>query len=125
MTVIPPKLRKEMESDPEYSRCALQGLLQDRIGSCGGRVTREHALYYANRKIQEKYAIPPICAKHHGVDSYLDGGTASKEIRVWVALNRASDEQLQSISKVVNYPRERSRLNVIYGPYISPVIPKQ
>lgn len=119
------KLRKDVEDDPEYKRCALQGLLLDIIGPCAGRVTREHAMYYANKKIQEKWAIPPICAKHHGVDVYQDGtGHAPKEIRVWVALNRATDEDLLRFSKVVNYTRERSRLNDKYGDYVAPLIPK-
>lgn len=114
-----------MDRDPEYKRCALQGLLPELIGNCDGRVTREHALYYANKKIQEKYAVPPICAKHHGVDQYQDGGSCPKEIRVWVALNRATPEELHFISKVVNYIRERDRLNNKYGVYIAPVLPKE
>lgn len=125
MSVIPQRIRREMEADPEYRRCALLGLLPALIGPCAGRITREHALYYSSKKVQEKYAIPPICAKHHGVDEYLDGGTASKEIRVWVALNRATEDELRSISKVINYTRERDRLNEIYGQYIYPPIPKQ
>lgn len=121
MTVIPQRIRKEMESDPEYTQCSLKGLLPDIIGSCDGRITREHVIYFASKKVQEKWAIPPICAKHHGVDLYLDGSTASKEIRVWVALNRATDEEIHYVSKVVNYSRERERLNAKYGVWKTPV----
>lgn len=113
-----------MDASPEYARCALNGLLLDLIGNCDGRITREHAMYYASKKVQLIWAIPPICAKHHGVEEYLDGGTASKEIRVWVALNRATDEDLRAVSKVVNYSRERERLNAKYGEYAAPKVPK-
>lgn len=123
MTTIPTSLRRDMETDPRYLRCDLQNLLVNLIGYCDGRITREHAIYYANKKVQEKWAIPPICAKHHGVDQYQDNGTASKEIRVWVALNRATDEELRSVSKVVNYFRERGRLNMKYGKYVCPTYP--
>lgn len=124
MTTIPQKTRKQMSVDPEYTRCALQGLLPDLIGTCAGRVTREHALYYASKKVQEQYAIPPICAKHHGVDEYQDGGSCPKEVREWVALNRATDDDLRAISKAVNYFRKREVLNQKYGVYVAPLIPK-
>lgn len=119
-TVMPKKLREDIGNDPEYTRCALLGLLLPLIGPCEGRITREHAIYFAGKKFQTRWAIPPICAKHHGVDLFQDGGTASKEIRVWVALNRATTEELSRISRVVNYLRERDRLNAKYGPYLPP-----
>lgn len=122
-TSMPAALRADVGQDPEYSRCALQGLLLSLVGPCDGRVTREHAVYYAGKKVQLKWAIPPICAKHHGVDSYQDGGTAAKEIREWVALNRATDEELFSKSKVVNQARRRDYLNGKYGVYVAPPIP--
>jgi hypothetical protein len=119
-------LREEVGQDPEYTRCALQGLLLAIIGPCGGRVTREHAMTYANKKIQEKWAIPPICAAHHGVDQYQDAPTeAKKEIRVWVALNRATDEELARFYKATpSYFFQRDRLNGKYGVYVPPPIPR-
>lgn len=122
-TVMSKKLREEVGQDPEYSRCALQGLLEGVIGQCHGRVTREHAIYFAGRKLQIRWAIPPICSKHHGVDQYQDGGTAIKEIRVWVALNRATEDELYAISKVTDYRRELQRLNRKYGAYVAPPVP--
>ena len=124
-TVMSARLRQEVGEDPEYTRCALQGLLRGVISPCGGRVTREHAIIFAGKKVQEKWAIPPICAAHHGVDAYQDAPTQThKEIRVWVAVNRATDEELFRYSKAVNYLRERDRLNAKYGVYIAPPIPK-
>lgn len=124
-SVMSKALRADVGADPEYSRCALQGLLSEIIGPCAGRVTREHAMYFKGSKIQKKWAIPPICACHHGVDEYQDGpGEAPKIVRQWVALNRATDEELREVSKAVNYINERDRLNKIYGEYTPPPIPK-
>lgn len=124
-SVMSAELRTQIGKDPEYSRCALQGLLSDKIAPCAGRVTREHALIHAGKKIQERWAIIPCCAAHHGVDFYQDAPTeVSKEIRVWVALNRATDEELIRHSKVVKYLQMREYLNGKYGIYIPPVIPK-
>lgn len=118
------ELRKALGIDPEYSRCAFTGI-DHPAGECEGRVTREHALIYAGKKIQKRWAIIPCCAKHHGVDQFQDHGTLVKEMNVWVALNRATDEELLEVSKAVDYIRERSFLNAKYGPYVLPKIPKQ
>lgn len=123
-SVMGESLRTEVGQDPEYTRCALKNILLSTIGPCGGRVTREHAIIFAGKKVQEKWAIIPCCAAHHGVDQYQDAPTqARKEIRVWVALNRATDEEIQSVSKVENYSRRKAFLNQKYGRYISPPIP--
>lgn len=124
-SVMSSALRADIEKDLEYKRCALTGLLKNIISPCEGRVTREHALIHAGKKIQEKWAIPPICSSHHGVDGFQDAPTeVHKEIRVWVALNRATDDELVRHSKAVNYIRMRSYLNDKYGPYVPPPIPK-
>lgn len=115
-------LRAELEQDPEYTRCALKDI-SDILGQCGGRVTREHALIYAGKKIQERWAIIPLCARHHAVDQYQDAGTMVKQRNIWVALNRATDSELAAISKVTDYRWERERLNKEYGPYVPPPVP--
>lgn len=117
-----PSLRKDIGEDPEYSRCSLQGI--SFVDECEGRITREHALIYAGKKIQEKWAIIPLCAKHHAVDQFQDAGTMVKQRNVWVALNRATPEELRRFSKAVNYERMRATLNEEFGVYVSPVIPK-
>lgn len=113
------ELRKEIENDPEYWSCMLAP-----YHTCEGRLTNEHALYYANKKVQRKFAIVKVCAAGHGVDMYQDSSKElPKRMRVWVALNRATEEELLSISKVVNYTRERDRLNAEFGPYSPPLVP--
>lgn len=114
MKAIPKKLKDEILLDPFYKTCALYG---HREHVCEGRITFEHAIIFAGRQLQEKFAIIPLCAKAHEVDSFQDAGTMRKGMNMWVALNRARDEELFSISKAINYTHERDRLNAIYGIY--------
>lgn len=118
MNNIPQRLRKEIDRDPQYKICSLKG-----HGTCSGRITMEHTLIYAGRQIQEKWSIIPLCALHHEVDFFQDAHTMEKEKNVWVALNRATDDELIKYSKAVNYLRERRRLNEKYGLYVSPPLP--
>lgn len=119
-TYMAPELRKEIEGDPEYQICAFRDV-EHPAGPCDGRVTREHAVIVAGRKVQERWAIIPCCAKHHAVDSFQDAGTLRKDMNIWVALNRATDDELLAVSKAVDYIRERARLNAQYGPWRRPL----
>lgn len=110
MRAIPAKLRKQIDSDPYYKKCARAD-----EGNCSGRITIEHAIIHAGRQLNELWALLPICAYHHAVDQYQDGGDLNKEKHLWLALNRATDSELEAISKAINYKRERERLNNIYG----------
>jgi len=103
MRPIPKKLRDEMADDPYYSMCA-----REVDGGCSGRITWEHAIIYAGKQLNEKFAIIPLCEYHH-----LGEGLV-KEINVCIALNRATEQELQAISKAINYQRERDRLNNLY-----------
>lgn len=108
MRTIPQKLKKEILSDPYYRNCAREG------GDCDGRITWEHAIIYAGRQLNEKWAIIPLCTFHHAVDRHQDGGDLNKEFNVLIALNRATEAELLSVGKVVNYVRMRSMLNLKY-----------
>jgi len=110
MRPIPPKLREQMANDPYYKKCAR---IMD--GGCDGSITWEHALIFAGRQVNEPWAIIPICEYHHAVGKHQDGGNLLKEKNVWIALNRATDEQLSAVSKAINYKNMRERLNKIYG----------
>lgn len=110
MRPISPRVKKILDERKQV--CARR-----KDGGCAGRLTREHALTYANRQIDEAWAIIFLCARHHAVDEYQDGGDLQKEKNVWIALNQASDAELLKYSKVINYLRERARLNEQYGIY--------
>ncbi len=118
-TVIPKKMRSEMAIDPAYSVCSLTGV---KGHVCGGEVTWEHAMYFAGKKVQEKWAIIPLCARGHAVNGFQDAGTMNKELNQWVALNRANDEELRQISKSEDYFYTRDRLNEKYGVWKEPLL---
>lgn len=110
---IPKKLRAEMGNDPFYSLCARNIVLNDHICHAdpltGKLIDWEHAIRYAGSKVNEKWAIIPACWWSHR------GPGLKKEIHVWIALNRATDEELLAHSKAIDLIRERARLNAIYG----------
>ncbi len=117
-TTIPRKLRAELALDPEYRICSLDGYPGH---VCAGRITWEHAIIYGGKKVQERWAIIPLCARAHDVDFYQDGHNMVKELNVWVALNRATPQELRLHSKVVPYTDMLARLNAKYGVWQIPV----
>lgn len=112
MNNIPTKLRRELAADPYYKHCAREGLQGH---ECAGRITWEHAMYYAGTQLQKRWAVIPLCAKAHNVDAWQDCGDLDKEINVWIALNRAGDEDMLEISKSRDYFLYRGYLNRKYG----------
>lgn len=114
MRKIPPSLLKEILADPYYKKCAVAFR-----GGCKGRITIEHAIIYAGRQVNEKWGLVPICAYHHEVDQYQDGGGMNKELNMMVALNRATDEDLDKMAggdktKSAYYKQQRKYLNEKY-----------
>lgn len=109
MRKIPEKLKKEILADPYYKVCARKN------DDCDGRITWEHAIIYAGRQLNEKWAIIPLCTYHHSVDLHQDGPGLDKAINVWIALNRATDAELFAVSKVTPYHFLRETLNKKYG----------
>lgn len=93
------KLREEMASDSYYSRCARFD------ADCRGRITWEHALIYAGRQVNEKFAIIPLCVYHH-----LGAGLVKKENQR-IALERATDDDLKK------YPRLRQLKEYLTSSY--------
>lgn len=87
MRPIPKKLRDELAADPFMKQC-----LRLQEGTCKGRITWEHAWSYANRQINEKWAIVPLCEHHHFVD-------LKKHIGQLASLNRATKEDLAKYSR--------------------------
>lgn len=95
-----------MQADPYYKVCARM-----RDGSCAGRITWEHAIIYKGQQLNEKWAIIPLCEYHHAVGQYQDGGDLDKNENIRIAVNRATDEELQRISRAIDYIALRERLN--------------
>lgn len=107
MRKISPQVKKELEKEPNV--CARRF-----DGECDGRITWEHTLIFGGKQIDEVWAIIKICEFHHAVNRHQDGSGLDKQKNIWIALNRATDEELEKYSKVVNYKKERERLNKIY-----------
>lgn len=112
MRKIAPELKTLLLSDSDYKKCLRQVWLQDHV--CRGRITWEHAIIYKGQQLNERWAIIPICAYAHSVDKWQDSGILNKEINEWIAINRATDEELQAVSKAVNYKQKREYLNGKY-----------
>ncbi len=110
MSKIPPKLLADILADPYYKKCC-----RAEDGGCDGRITFEHAIIFAGRQVQKKWCILPLCTYHHAVNEHQDGGNLIKAKNVWIALNRATDQELEEVSKVVPYKFMRQRLNETYG----------
>lgn len=119
MRQISRKVRKQIDEDPGYKVCMLKAYSPH---ICGGRLTREHALIHAGKQVDAKFAIISCCAKGQEVDQYQDAHTMDKNLNRWVALNRATDEEIEILSKVINYRRLRDQLNAMYGKYIAPTV---
>ena len=100
MRAIPKKLLNEMLSDPYYLVCARRNL------DCNGRITFEHAFTYAQRQINEKWAIIPLCWNHHL------GNKLDKNKNRLIALKRATKQDLLKYQKV-NWEQELKRLEAV------------
>lgn len=113
MNKIPPKLRQEMADDPYYKRCARADIFNDHICRpdplSGKMIEWEHTLTFKGSQLQKKWAIIPICWLVHR------GGMMVKEINVMIALNRATETELNEISVAVDYVALRDRLNKKYA----------
>ena len=109
MRKIPAEHKKVIDSDPYFKKCARQSY------NCAGRITIEHALIFGGKQIAELWNYIPLCAYHHAVEQYQDGGDLKKELNIKIALNRATDDELRKYSKAIDYIKMRTRLNMIYG----------
>ena len=95
MSHIPKKLLALILADPFYKKCARDRSAEPflQVSDCDGRITFEHALMYAGKQIQEKFAILPLCVWHHLGDG-LD-----KRWNITMAMSRATEEDKKK------YPR--------------------
>ena len=121
-TIIPRRIRLELSVDPQRYTCALKNFPGH---VCEGRITREHATYYAGKKIQERWAIIFLCANGHGVDLHQDApGQLPKEVRQWVALNQATISELEKYDRAFpSFLNQRKYLNDVFGEYTPPALP--
>jgi len=111
MNNMPPKLRKEMHKDPFYDVCIherYRGLIGD------GPLTWEHAIIYARKQVQEKWAIVPCRQSFNNDVSGID-----KDFNRYVALCRATEADLAKYPKR-DWKQELERLKGMFD-----ITPKQ
>jgi hypothetical protein len=100
MRPIPKKLRDILNKDPFMAVCCLAD------SECDGRIEFDHAVEYRGRQVNEIWAIVPVCEHHHAGQQY-------KERRQLVALNRATVQELEAMSKT-NWIQRRDYLRTKY-----------
>lgn len=81
---------------------------------CEGRITREHALIYAGRQIDEAWAIVLLCAKAHNVDQFQDCGILDKRINEWIAVCRMTRRDEKRYPRV-DWGQKRAYLCGLFG----------
>lgn len=98
-----------MDSDPWMHRCCV-------TGRTDGKIDWHHVYTFASKQISEAWAIIPLLRSVH------DRVPADRELKdrtEWIALNRATDEQLRPYCKAIDYIRRREVLNRKFGgPYV-------
>lgn len=109
MNNTPQHLKDKWNSDTKPRFC-----LRKDEGNCQGRLTKEHAIIYADKQLQEDWAILDICEFHHGVNNFQDRGDLNKEKHIFLALSRATTSRLVELSKAIDYIALLSRLKLKY-----------
>jgi len=97
MTIIPLKMRRQMEQMPYYHTCA-----RAHEGNCSNLfnrpgkiiITWEHSWIYGGKKIQEIWAIIPLCWYHH------QGPGENKALSQLISLARATEDDLKLYPKM-------------------------
>lgn len=95
MTPIPPDVREAMARDPFMKRCCLAS-----DGMCAGRIEWHHAVIFAGRQVQKRFAIIGACKDyHHRFANRKD--IAERFLKV--VLSRGTEQELFEISKAIDY----------------------
>src|SRR5438067_1869663 len=59
---IPAEMREQLADDPFMQRCILDNV----AGTfCEGRIEWDHSFTYAGKRINEPWALLPVCHAHH------------------------------------------------------------
>ncbi len=104
MRKLSPETREILSNDEFMKTCCLKD------ETCGGRIEWHHNGKFGGRQTDIPSTILPLCHDHHRIADYK----LIKEILNHIMLNRMSDAEIKSISKAVDYFRERARLNQLY-----------
>ena len=105
MRKLSPETREVLSNDEFMKTCCLLDF------ECSGRIEFHHNLIYGSKQSDIPNTLLPLCKAHHDTANKKD----VKAKLNWIMLNRMSDIEINSISKAIDYFKERTRLNKIYG----------
>ena len=99
MNPIPPKLKKELQANPYYSRCVI----------CYSKIVDWHHVFiYAGKQINEAWVIEPLCQSHHRMAHIISERVEQSQKR---CLLRATDEDLKQYPKY-NWKQLKERIGL-------------
>lgn len=114
--MIPLPIKRQLERDPFMKRCIYHdiGRGHECANQFGGIVipTWEHAWIYANNKVQEWWAILPVCWYHH------QGGGMDKDYHRYRSILRAP---LIGLIKypLIDWVQKAKYLDSVYAPLMA------
>ena len=106
MRKISSATREQLENEPRMKVCALKGYDH----SCSQKIDYHHNLIYGGKQSDIPETIIAICSEAHKIADRKD----VKERLEWIMLNQMSAEQIQSVSKAVDYAYKKEQLNRKY-----------
>ena len=81
---IPKQMRETLGADLFMKKCIV-------ANNCEGRVEYDHAFTYAGRRVNELWAILPLCTKHnHGVTKEVQ---RAREVNLRVRIKHFGEEE--------------------------------
>lgn len=108
LTPTPPEILDQLMQDPLSKRCWRKLAMDDH--ECKGRLTWEHALLHAGKRVNEPWALVRLCEYAHSLGQFMDAGILSKDINRWIAFSRIENwSQVES-----KYPRTTWRQDFKY-----------
>lgn len=111
MRPIPSRMRQELEGLPRMKRCTLSSV-QDLYGACSGRLRNpewHHVWTYANKQINELWAILAGCTYHH---EEVKKDRAVKDAFEAASLMLATPEDLAKYPRA-NWEQTMKRLGIL------------
>lgn len=88
---------------------------------CQGRITREHALIYAGRQIDEPWAIVLLCEYAHSLGPWLDSGILDKRKNEWIAVCRMTRRDEKHYPRM-DWSQKRAYLCGLFGSLKLPTV---
>lgn len=109
MKPIPLKLRADIQADPWMTRCCLAKFSWH---TCGGRIEWEHRWLYKGERIQEAWAILPLCHDGHELKTRGTGAQKTKDALAVISLSRATSDDLAKYPKM-DWSNEKRKLGMM------------